>query len=542
MFNYNINSSFFVLICDDDDKELKKIKKFLHLLYKSSVGNIINDYIKVNPKGGRPQFNPFNMLATILFSFAFSTGSLRDIEEKCLYDIRYMYISNNMKPSYVSISNFINDFIIPNIDKIFSLVTESIFNECSLKMEDAFIDGTKFEADANKYKFVWKPTTYHLKLSDKIRLLFKKYNFNNFPSEGIIDSSIISKKINEFDSIIQLLDESQKSNRQIFNDYQLLVKYLEKSLEYEEKEKICGKIRNSYYKTDHDATAMCLKKDYYSGYGSNFHAAYNTQIMVSKGLITCCLVSQRRDDLHLFIDTLKLHFSYYNKYPKNVCADAGYGNLENYKFMNDNNIGNYVKYFSFEGNVSGRYPSQYVLNDDLSITCLNGNIGFKTTEINRHPKNKNAVLYKIEGCNHCNFSTYCKRYMKDKSSNEKIFEVVVDLQYFIKQSESNLLSVKGIELRVNRSSQVEGAYGVIKQDMMYNRSRRTSLEKVTAEIKLTCLGYNIRKLFKYYSNKAKFNYWIAPSNLKPECKKKPSAKRLSNKIIKRNKKGAKPNS
>ena len=125
--------------------------------------------------------------------------------------------------------------------------------------------------------------------------------------------------------------------------------------------------------------------------------------------------------------------------------------------------------------------------------------------------------------------------MKNKNENYKIFEVVIDLQHFIKQSENNLLSVKGIELRVNRSSQVEGAFGVIKQDMSYTRLRRTSLKKVNLEIKLTCLGYNIRKLFKYYSGNGKFNYWSALENIEPEKKKMPSAKRLSNKV--NNKKG-----
>ena len=71
-----------------------------------------------------------------------------------------------------------------------------------------------------------------------------------------------------------------------------LSQYLMKSLEYEEKETICGENRNSYYKTDHDATAMCLKDDYYSGLGSNMHAAYNTQILVSNGFIVSDYDSQ----------------------------------------------------------------------------------------------------------------------------------------------------------------------------------------------------------------------------------------------------------
>ena len=316
MFNYNINRSFFVLICDEENIELSKINKFLRLLSKSGVGSIINNYVKSNSQGGRPQYNQYNMLALVLYSFAFSTGSLRDMEEKCTFDTRYMYLSNNIKPTYVSISNFINDVIIPNIDKIFSLITKSIFLECGLSMDDAFIDGSKFEADANKYKFVWKPTKFHLKLSAKIRDLLMKYSLHNaIPSSGIIESTLISKKITEFNTLIRSLNVNTNDYKNYLKDYHLLCEYLNKSLEYEEKESICGDNRNSYYKTDYDATAMCLKRDYYSGLGTNFHAAYNTQIMVSKGLITCCLVSKHRTDLNLFIDILKLHYSYYNEYP-----------------------------------------------------------------------------------------------------------------------------------------------------------------------------------------------------------------------------------
>ena len=295
MFNYSINKSFFVLVCEDEIKELQNISRFLHLLDKSGVGNIINEYIKSNTNGGRPQYNPYNMLSLILYSFAFSSGSLRDIEEKCVYDIRYKYIANNITPSYVSISNFINDVIMPNIDKIYSSITKTIFEECNINMDDSFIDGSKFEADANKYKFVWKPTKFHIRLSDKIRELLLKYNLHNaIPKEGIIDSKIVAKKVLEF-----------------------------------------------------------------------------------------------------------------------------------HKFLSKNNIGNYVKYFNWEGNVSGKNPSQYQINDDMTITCLNGEIGTIITDINRHPKKANAVFYKTTECNDSSFKNYCKRYMKDKEQNEKIFEVVI---------------------------------------------------------------------------------------------------------------------
>ena len=122
--------------------------------------------------------------------------------------------------------------------------------------------------------------------------------------------------------------------------------------------------------------------------------------------------------------------------------------------------------------------------------------------------------------------------MKEKNENYKIFEVTIELQKYIQQAETNLLSIAGIEMRVNRSSQVEGAFGVIKQDIQYERFRRRSLDKVSTEFMLVCLGYNIRKLFKHFDGNAKFDCWKAPDNIKPETFKKPSAKRLSKKASK----------
>ena len=123
--------------------------------------------------------------------------------------------------------------------------------------------------------------------------------------------------------------------------------------------------------------------------------------------------------------------------------------------------------------------------------------------------------------------------MANKEEDYKIFEVQEELTFFKQHAFDNLLTPKGIEMRINRSSQVEGAFGVIKQDMDYTRLRRTSMVKAETEFMLTFLGYNIRKLFRHFSGKAKTNYWVAPTNLNPEKKKKPSARRLANKVSKK---------
>lgn len=530
MSNFTTRQEFLFFSYTMLQNEQEKIDKFLKLLEKSGVCKLINKHQNSNRiKGGRPLTNACDILSTILYCFAFGSGSLRDIEEKITFDLRGIYLMNNEKVSYKTFGNFINDVILPNRYEIFSLITKAIFDECQIKMDKAYVDGSKFEADANKYKFVWKPTKYHENLSNNVRELLSRYNLDRgISSKGIIESVQIAKKLNEFNEL-----NKNNNERQVLKDYKSLVEFLNKSLEYEEKERICGPDRNSYFKTDNDATAMCLKEDFYSGLGSNMHAAYNTQIMVFNGLIACFIVTQSRSDISDFIPLLIKHNELYDSFPKSVCADAGYGSLKNYEFLNEHKIENFVKHQSWEGNASGKNPSTYRLNDDLTISCLNNNIGTIIEEKPWHPKKKDGVFYKIEGCNDCKFNAYCKRFMNDKTQNYKYFEVSTKMQHYIQQAETNLLSIKGIEMRVNRSAQVEGAFGVIKQDIQFERFRRTSKEKVETEFMLTVLGYNIRKLFKYFSGNLKAEYWKAPENITEEHFKKPSAKRLENKVKKK---------
>lgn len=527
MSYFSTKHPFFIPSYGIDVKETQKMDKFLKLIERSGALELIKeDNEKEINKGGRPEYNRYDLLAAIIYCFAFGNGSLRNIEEQCKFDLRLIYIMNNYQPKHSIIGKFINDYILPVADKLFSLITKEILRECQIEIDDAFIDGTKFEADSNKYKFVWKPTTFHQKLTQKVIDLLKRYNLERGISEkNLITSKEIALKITELSNLKSVLDE----------DMNLLSEYLTKCLEYEEKERICGPERNSYYKTDYDATAMCLKEDYYSGLGSNMHAGYNVQIMVSKGIILSYLTTQSRNDLKDFIPLLDKNYKNYGFYPKNIAADSGYGSLENYEYLKNHDIGNYVKYFSWEGNVSGRNPTIYKLNDE-TITCLNSKVGYKIEIQNRHARKPNTYFYKVVGCKKCLYSKYCKRFQKIKSENFKIFEINPILQTYIQQSEENLLSIKGIEMRVNRSAQVEGAFGVIKQDSNYERFRRTSILKVNLEFMLVALGYNIRKLFRYYDGKAQFRYWVAPLDLKPESFKKPSAKRLSTRASKKKEK------
>lgn len=526
MSYFNTRRLFLVPSFDIEVQEQVKIERFFTLLDNSGVAVVISKYIKnETSKGGRPGYNYYHLFATILYGFAFTKCTLRELADACRYDLRFICLMEQERPIYTKFCDFINKVIVPNEEEIFSLISIQIAKELGIEMDDAFIDGTKFEANANKYKFVWKPTKHHKRLTIKANEIIRQYGlFENYREEEFIRSNTLANAITNLKINRDKFDEITYRNIE-----KALIGLLEKTLEYEEKEEIVGPNRKSYYKTDRDATAMALKADYYSGLGSNMHAAYNVQILVMRGLVFSYYVSQSRTDIYDFIDVIDKFAKFYGFFPKRICADAGYGSLDNYRYLHKYNIENYVKHQSWEGNKSARNPDCYHLNEDNTITCLNGYVGHQTIIPYRHPRKAEAVFYKVEGCNNCNWMPFCKRFMMRQDEDFKIFEVVKDLERYKYESQDNLCSPKGIEMRVNRSIQVEGVFGIEKQDYGYVRFRRRGLNKVSTESMLNFLGLNIAKLFRYYETGTLNKFWIAPDNLEPEVFKKPSWKRLAKK-------------
>lgn len=111
------------------------------------------------------------------------------------------------------------------------------------------------------------------------------------------------------------------------------------------------------------------------------------------------------------------------------------------------------------------------------------------------------------GCNDCNYAYICKKNLKNKDFDYRLYELTPDYKLLKEQVRKNLLSPKGIEIRINRSIQVEGTFEQLKQNMQYVRIRRRGMEKVSCKIMLMCLDRNIRNFFTLLDNdKIKSNY------------------------------------
>ncbi len=520
---FTIKYPLFLVPSNRCNEEFEKINKFMNFLEKSGVGQIINN-VKYKDKNckGRKGYNPFNLFATIVYCFSKFNATLRDIEDKCIFDLRVYYIMEGNIPDHSVIGDFINKYIVPYQYEIFTCITKQIVREFNLKIENVYADGTKIEANANKYKFVWKPTKFHKKLDLKIKEMLKEIDVEKSDTKKLITTIELNNILKEYvlNNNVDIYNIPNGKGKRLTKEQRnckLGYQYLNKLLEYEEKEKICGENRNSYYKTDLDATAMVLKEDYYSKLSNDFHAGYNIQVLVSDLLIMMYGVFQDRSDYYTFIPMNNLYFKYYQQYPKNECDDSGYGIYINYKYMRDHNIENYVKFQSWKGEASGKNPQLFYTFDD-GVMCLNTCIGEEIPfNSDHHQRHENSKLYKFTDCNSCNYSYICKKKLKNKDNDYRIIELIPDYELLKEQARNNLQSPKGIEMRINRSIQVEGTFGQIKNNMNYDRIRRRGLEKVSVEIMLMCLGVNTRRYFSSLNeNKFKEGCWKIPSNLHQE--------------------------
>ncbi len=260
--------------------------------------------------------------------------------------------------------------------------------------------------------------------------------------------------------------------------YELLVEYKEKLNEYKEHLEIMGPNRNSYSRTDKGATFMRMKDDHMRN--SQLKPGYNIQIGVSDEYILHMDISSERNDYKTLIPFLEGYKDNYGKYPQYPVGDSGYGGLINYRYMKLNDMELYTKYNMYEKDTKDkkRIKDPYqalnlVKDEDNNFIDPGGGI----LKYLYHNKRGNDVYY-----------------VPSLDKNKEINEELISYQ---KEAIKNLTSELGIELRIQRSIQVEGAFGVIKDVFKLRRFRRTLTENVKLEFLLVAIGYNLAK----YHNK-----------------------------------------
>jgi len=467
---------------------------------------------------GRDGYDPEVLLKIVLFAFMINVRSTRKIESLCRNDIRFMYLSDEARPSHTTICNFINDYLIDEIENISNDIVKYIVEKQNIDTSTVFIDGTKIEAFPNKYTWVWKNAciTSRDRQFKHLKVLFQNINNSSLLEPGLAfdvkDSYSIEELEKNKEYLQSIIDKESikfvfgkgKRKQIIQRFYEKLNAIIELLKGYAEKTDKCGDHRNSYSKTDLDATFMRMKTDYMGN--TALLPAYNWQLVSAGEIILYAMTSQFASDNKCFVPLMEKYKEIYGKYPDNAVADAGYGNLETFDFCEKNNIGKFMKFATWEKETHDKKFHEdkfrsvnFDIDKDGNPVCPYGRKFYKLYEkvIKGNKDKRTEEKYQCENCEGCPFREQCH-----KSNGNRIINVNRTLTKYHKEVIDNLSSEKGIEYRVTRSYMAEGAFGVIKQDYNYRRITRVSLKKVNLEFYLIIIGFNLAKHhnLKYRNN------------------------------------------
>ena len=468
-------------------------------------------FVEEGNKMGRPKFDSVKLLKIILFAFM-ENGypSVRNINKLCNTDIRFIWLLDGTPaPSHTTISNFINDHLTDNIENIFNDINSCIFKADNVDLNHVYIDGTKLEANANKYSWVWKKSciTNRNKVFLNLSILIKEINDTDLKYLSV---EIGTRQEYSVEYVEFILSEYEKlmsvdtstfvygsGNRKtsVQKHYEKLADYLDRLKKYAKHIKICGDIRNSYSKSDNDATFMRNKRDYMGN--DQLLPCYNVQVGTCDEYIAVMDVQQFTSDMDCFIPLMEKFHKTYGFYPQYPVADAGYGSYNNYLFCQQKGMKKFMKFTMFNKETTDKKYHEdmfravnFKRDESGNLICPNGK-KFKfmyNRPVKGNKFGRTEELYQCEDCTGCPHREKCH-----KSEKNRIIRLNEELTSFHQEVIDNLECIHGALLRMNRSIQAEGTYGAIKWARDYKRFRRRGLKQVIFEFSAICLGFNLHK-------------------------------------------------
>ena len=472
------------------------------------------------PGGGRASYNPVMMIKLVVYAYTDKVFSCRRISKSARENIMYMWLCGGNTPTFMAVNRFRSERMKDIILEVFAEVVDLLVQEKYINLENYFLDGTKIEANADKYSWVWGKSTKRYKemLQEKCKELFKeidrindeenaKYGDSDLEELGDgrpINAAALEETVKRIDEKLAQKPEDKKPDEEtkklkkakkiLENDY------LPRMEKYEEQERILNE-RNSYSKTDHDATFMRMKEDHMKN--GQLKPGYNVQIGTENQFITGYTIHQRAGDTSCMkehLETVKEILG--GKLPFNVIADASYGSEENYEYLEENKIEHYVKYNTFHKEASKNWKEditriqnfQYDEEKD-EYTCGYGRTLVFVYEYKRKSDNGYISIIRVYEGMDCSGCPHRKRCVKseDPDANRRI-NISRKLNEYKEKAKHNLCSEKGLEMRSLRPVEVESVFGDIKGNFGVRRFSLRGIEKVNVEWGLHCIAHNMRKM------------------------------------------------
>lgn len=448
------------------------------------------------------KIDPATMFEILVFAYMNGIYSSRDIERACRNDIRFMWILQDAPtPDHATIARFQNERLAIVMENLFYQLVEKLSAIGEISFKNLFVDGTKLEANANRYTFVWAKAVQknlnrlYARIDQELPELALKYGLN--PNVELEQAIHFLRGIASMSGIV-FVSGKGKRKTELQRDLEKLTGYQERIEKYKESLSLCGK-RKSCSKTDTDATFMRMKEDHMRN--GQLKPGYNVQIGVESEYIVGVGLFSNPTDTTTLIPFLESVQNGCRHTYRNIIADAGYASEENYTYLENKQINAYIKPSDYEVRKTKRfknnpYRTENLFYDDANdcFICPNGKRLYYAYDSHTRTENGYTVTkknYVCEGCAGCPHTEQC---FKGRYENRKI-SLSQTMARQKREAVERITTDEGIILRMNRSIQVEGAFGVLKEDYAFRRFLTRGKQKNETQFFLLCFAFNIRKLW-----------------------------------------------
>lgn len=456
------------------------------------------------PGGGTSSYNPAMLVKVLVYAYLNNIYSSRRIEALLKENIHFMWLSGMQQPDHNTINRFRKEKLRRAFKDIFIQVVQLLMEQQVVSIKEVYLDGTKLEANAHKYSFVWGNA---IKTSEGriIKQLNAMWDYiqeqtveadrEEFPlSLGEIDAGRVEETIKEINRrLAGAPEEVPKKLKQKLKYAEKM--WPEKFRQYSKHKEILG-TRKSYSKTDPDATFMRMKEDHMKN--SELKAGYNVGVATNNGIVIEYGIYQSSTDTTTLPDMVEGIQESYPESPEFLIADAGYGSEENYTFLQQAGIKGVIKH--------GRYDSKkkrlkkrpfesdalYYNPEKDCVICPMGQTMERAGTRTRKTDNGFTLelsLYKAVNCEGCPVRGICHR-----GTGERVVELSHRGRDLRKQAEELLTSEEGAKLYAKRKTDVEPVFGNIKQNKKFRRFTLRGLEGVWIEFGLVALSHNLGKV------------------------------------------------
>ena len=464
---------------------------------------------KLYKERGRSPYDPKMLLAVVIYAYMNNIYSCRKIEKSLRRDVHFIWLAGYEQPDFITINRFRNRAK-EEINNIFTQLVLLLSAKGLVSLDVEYVDGTKMESKANKYTFVWRKTVEknRARLMEKIRVLLSQVD-DAIAQDKASAEDAVSFTPETLTEIAQELrhslaeqpspetKEEKKVIRQKEKEARQIEKMADKLSEYDRHLETLGE-RNSYSKTDNDATFMRMKEDAMNN--GQTKPGYNLQIGTENQFITDFGFFHNPNDTGTMIPFLNSFSDRYSHMPKECCADSGYGSEENYSFMEASGIEAYVKYNYFHREQKRdfrqdifRMENLYYNKEKDYFVCPMGQhmemVGIRHDRTERGYRTVSAI-YRAQRCEGCPLRWGCYR----RKQGNREMEVNHQLMEYKRKARERLTSERGLMHRSKRPIEPEAVFGQMKYNMQYKRFRHFGKGKVTMDFAFFAIAFDIKKM------------------------------------------------